>query len=153
MDGPEVASSRRLPEVLTKVMDDILAQQRQELQALNEREPLLTARVEQLEKAIAADQQALATYEQQQRQLLEAMRTKGQELASQVLTATGEAQKLENVIEARREDVLRLQQQVRELQADQFRLNAIQQQLQNLLIQLEGDLDRAQDRAELLKQN
>lgn len=151
-DDGQVGSSRRLPEVLSKVMDDILQRQQQQLQALNEREPVLTQRIEQLEQAIAADQLALTTYETAIRERLQQTRQAEEQAAAQVIAATNEAQKLENIVESRREDILRLRQQVRELQADQFRLQEIQNQLQNLLIQVQGDLDRAAERAEQLQQ-
>ncbi len=151
-DDGQVASSKKLPEVLVKVMDDALKIQQEELAKLTEREPQLQARVEILKKAEEQDQEALAAYETDLRTQLKAIRDEEVKVGGQVITATAEAQKLENVIVSRREDILRLKQQVEELRADQFRLLEIQKQLNNLLIQVQGDAQRAELRKELLAQ-
>lgn len=149
-DDGQVASSKKLPEVLVKIMDDILQRQQTELSELTGREPALKERVALLEQAKTQDEAALARYETEYRERLAETRKQESITAGQVLTATGEAQKLENIISLRREDILRLQQEIEELKADQFRLEAIQTQLQNLLIQVQGDNARAQARWELL---
>jgi hypothetical protein len=150
VDDQQIASSKKLPEVLTKVMDDVLTRQQQQLQTLTEREPQLQARIDLLERSIAADQQALDAELVLQRERLAAVRKQEADTAIEVVAATNEAQKLENLIAARREDVLRLRQLVEEIRADQFRLEAIQAQLKNLLIQLQGDAARANLREKML---
>ncbi|SFI53796.1 hypothetical protein [Planctomicrobium piriforme] len=150
-DGQTVATSKRLPEVLSKVLDEVATRQQTELQTLTEREPILQTRVESLEKAKASDEAALVEYETQLRARLAATRVQEAELATKIIAATNEAQKLENVTEARREDVIRLQQQINELRADEFRLVAVQTQLQNLLIQFQGDQIRAKARQQSLQ--
>jgi len=151
-DGAQVASSKRLPEVLVKVMDDILARQQAELGVLNDREPQLKARVETLTKAKAADEQALAAYETVQRDRLAATRKKNEEVASQVIAATNEAQRIEDLIALRRDDVMALRQQTEELKTDQFRLQEVRKNLENLLNQLQGVRQRADLRLQGLQQ-
>lgn len=150
-DGAQIASSKRLPEVLVKVMDDILQRQQAELQVLNDREPLLTTRVETLAKAKSADEQALVAFETVQRERLAAVRKQNDEVAAQVVAATNAAQKIEDQIALRRDDVSALRRQVEELKADQYRLQAVQQNLENLLIQLEGNNQRANLREQGLR--
>ncbi|WP_437228618.1 hypothetical protein SH661x_000993 [Planctomicrobium sp. SH661] len=142
-DGAQVASSKRLPDVLIKVMDDILQRQQAELQNLNDREPQLTTRVETLTKAKAEDEKALVAYEKAQRERLAAVRLQNEQIAKEVIAATNEVQKIENQIALRREDVQALKRQADELKADQFRLQEVQKNLESLLIQLEGDRQRA----------
>jgi|GEM_PF-2230579 len=149
-DGGQVASSKRLPEVLTKVMDEVTRNQQQQLQELSDREGLLKTRVETLEQAKASDEAALNTFETRLRERLAATRAQEADLSAKIIAATNEAQKLENVTAARRMDVLRLHQTVEELRADQFRLEAVRKQLESLLIQFEGDLARAQSREQTL---
>lgn len=152
-DGAQIASSKRLPEVLVKIMDDVLQRQQAELQVLNDREPLLKTRVESLTRAKAEDEKALAAFETVQRQRLAAVRRQNEEVAAQVIAATQEAQKIEDQIALRRDDVAALRRQADELKTDQFRLQEVQKNLESLLIQLEGDNDRARIREEgLLKQ-
>ena len=61
-----------------------------------------------------------------------------------------EVQKVEARIEARREDVLRLAAEVEELRIDSFRIQQIQQQLQDLIQQLDASLERTQRRHDQL---
>lgn len=142
-DGSQIGTSKRLPEVLVKVMDDILQRQQAELQVLNDREPQLKSRVETLTRAKAEDEKALAAYETAQRDRLAAVRKQNETVAAEVIAATNEAQKVENLIALRREDVLALRRQVEELKADQFRLQQVQNNLESLLIQTQGDIQRA----------
>ncbi len=150
-DNSQVASSKRLPEVLTRVLDEVAQKNQQELQELNDREPVLQARVEALDKAKAADQIGLESFEARQRERLATARAQEADLAKRILDATATAQKLEETTKARREDVLRLQQQIAELRADQYRLQSIQRQLKSLLIQFQGDKARAVDRERSLE--
>ncbi|WP_437201462.1 hypothetical protein [Planctomicrobium sp. SH664] len=151
-DEKAIGSSRRLPEVISKVLDDIAQQQQAEIQQLQPREEALTTRIELLGKAIASDKLALDRYEAEQRERLSTLRAQETALAAQVMTSTAETQKLQNIIAARREDIFRLRQQAAELKTDEFRLTEIQQQLDSLLIQTQGNADRAELRNQLLKQ-
>jgi len=142
-DGAQIATSKRLPEVLVKVMDDILQRQQADLQVLNDREPLLKTRVETLTRAKANSEKALQAYETVQRERLAAVRKQNEDVSAQVIAATQEAQKIEDEIALRREDVAALQRQAEELKADQFRLQEVQKNLESLRTQLHGDLERA----------
>lgn len=150
-DGSQVATSKRLPEVITKVLDEVAQKKQQELQELSDREPNLQARVESLERAKAADEIGLAAFDARQRERLALARAQESELAAKIIAATNEAQRIENLTTARRGDVLRLQQNVGEIRADQFRLEEIRKQLVNILTQFQGDQDRARSRQESLK--
>jgi chromosome segregation ATPase len=150
-DEEQVASSRVLPEVLTRVMDEVEQNRQERIRSLKEREPLLEERIAALDAAREADEEALKNYEAAQRKRLAEARQQEAETASRVVAATEESQKLEDQIEARREDVFRLRQEVEELRADQFRLEEIQAQLRDLLNQIEGNLLRAEQREALLK--
>jgi len=151
-DGAQIATSKRLPEVLVKVMDDILQRQQAELQVLNDREPLLKTRVESLTKAKANAEKALQAYETVQRERLAAVRKQNEDISGKVIAATQEAQKIEDEIALRREDVASLQLQMEELKADQFRLQEVQKNLESLRTQLHGDLERAAIREQGLTQ-
>lgn len=151
-DGSQVASSKRLPEVISKVLDDVSQKNQQVLQTLNDREPLLQARVEALEKNKAADEKALQEYVDAQRARLEAVRKQEATLAAEIIAATNNASQLENQTAERRADVLRLKQQIEEVRADQFRLEAILKQQKNLLQQFEGDAAKVKSRKDSLEQ-
>lgn len=150
-DEEQVASSRVLPEVLTRVMDEVEQNRQERIRTLKEREPLLEERIAALGAVREADEEALKNYEADQRKRLAETRQQEGETASRVVAATEESQKLEDQIAARREDVFRLRQEVEELRADQFRLEEIQAQLRDLLNQIEGNLLRAEQREALLQ--
>src|SRR5690606_18058621 len=122
------------------------------LQEFKDREPNLQARVESLERAKAADDIALDAYEARLRERLATARAQEADLSSKIIAATNEAQKLENETAARREDVVRLQQTVAEVRAEQFGLEEIRKQLDSILIQSQGDATRAKARQNSLKE-
>lgn len=72
------------------------------------------------------------------------------ETSRSVVEKTEEVQQVEDVIIARRQDVLRLQAQVEELRADIYRSERIQQQLKDLIAQVDGNLEKARRRANQL---
>lgn len=145
-DESQVASNRVLPSVIAKVMDDIQQGRQQELNSLRDAEPKLKAKAERLRETITKDEPALQAKIDFLSKHLEATRQNAADVAVKVGVATDEAQKLENQTSSRRDDVFRLERQVDELRADQFRLEQIRQQLEDQLRQVEGDLDRAQER-------
>lgn len=151
-DEQQVASSKVLPEVLSKVMDEVHSSNQQKIQELQAKLPVLEARVAELAAAREADKKALDLYVERRRAEVNKVREQNETVSAQVVTATTEAQKLENLIAARREDILRLKQQVEELRGDLFRLQEIEFQLDNLRNQVDGTLANARVREKLLKE-
>lgn len=151
-DEQQVASSKILPEVLAKVMDEVHSTNQQRIQELQAKLPVLEARVAELAAAREADKKALDVYVERRRAEVEKVRQQNDTTSAQVVTATTEAQKLENLIIARREDILRLKQQVEELRSDLFRLQEIEAQLENLQNQVDGNLANARLREKMLKE-
>jgi DNA repair exonuclease SbcCD ATPase subunit len=149
-DESQVGSSPVLPAVIAKVMDDIQQERQQEISALTAREPELKEKAERLKTTRTLDEPALDAHVQELRKAIKDARDQSNILAQRVLAATAEAQKLENQVSARREDVFRLEAEVNEIRADHFRLTQLRSQLEDLLRQVEGDLDRAKERAQEL---
>ncbi|WP_437188082.1 hypothetical protein SH668x_001511 [Planctomicrobium sp. SH668] len=142
-DGNQVAASKRLPEVLVKVMDDIVRRQGEVTTSLNDRESLLQTRVETLIAAKENDEKAIEAYLTVQRERLAAVRKEYDRVAAEVVAATNQAQALQTEVGLRRDDVSILRRQVEELKTEQFRLNALQANLESLVQQVEGDQLRA----------
>ena len=151
-DGGSVASSKVLPEVLVKVLNEVDQANRQEIQALKERQDALQLKRDQLVAARIGDEIALQTYESEARRQLASLRQQEADKAAEVISATTQAQKLEVSVAARREDVFRLKQQVREIQADNYRLQQIQAQLENLQVQLQDEVTRSEERKAQLQE-
>ncbi len=152
-DSEQVASSKVLPEVLTKVMDEVQQQNQQELQDLQAREPVLKERIKVLEQKKVTDEKALQQHIESLRKRLSSLSDQESELTSKVTATAVEARKIERQIKSRREDIFRLNQQVEELKADLFRLNEIRAQLRDVDFQLKEHLDRAEQRNNLLNYN
>lgn len=152
-DSGQVASSKVLPEVLTKVIDEIQQQNQQEVQDLQSREPVLKARIDALLKHQATDEKALQQHIDSLRERFEALAKEESELTSKVTGTAVEARKIERQISSRREDVFRLSQQVEELRADLFRLKEVRAQLRDVDYQLKEHIDRAEQRQKLLNYN
>lgn len=151
-DEGQVASSKVLPEVLSKVMDEVQQQRQERIQQVQGRIQPLEQKIADLDAFQYVDEEALKKYEDDLRKRLADTRQQEAETASRVIAATSDAQKLENQIAARREDILRLIQEVEELRADQFRLREIRAQLNDLLNQLDGNIERAEHRQKLLQE-
>lgn len=149
-DNGQVASSKVLPDVLSKVMDEVQQRMQQELQDLEGREPQLRTRIEELATFQERDEQALAEHVTKIRTLLDNLVKQESELTSRVTAMVVDARKLERQTEARREDIFRLSQEVEELKADLFRLQVIREQLRDLDYQFKEHLDRARQRKALL---
>lgn len=149
-DDGQVASSKVLPEVLTKVMDEVQQQRQAELQDLQAKEPVLKARNDELVAAKAGDEKALEEYVTKLRTRLADLTQQESDLTSKITAIAVEARKVESQIVSRREDIIRLNQQVEELKADLFRLEGIREQLRDLNFQLKGHLDRAAERKQSL---
>lgn len=151
IDGQQVGSDRALPRVLVKVLADARQRLNTRIQDLNAREAIITPRIALLKTTMDADKIALAKYELDLRTLLTQIGKSTSEVSAEVVAGTAESQKLENQINLRRGDILRLQQQVEELRADQSRLTQMRVELDNQLTQVQGDLLRAEERAAQFK--
>jgi len=149
-DEGNVATSKVLPDVLSKVMDDVIQSRQQRVQDLQARIPNLEQKIARIKDAIEKDDAALQKYIDQEMARLADVRKDEQEQAALVIAATNDAQKLENQIVNRREDVFRLQEQVAELRIDLFRLEAIRDELVHSLNQVQGNMELATERQKRL---
>lgn len=151
-DGKQVAANiKALPAIIVKVLADARQEYAAEITRLNEREAALTPRIALLQAAMAKDKIALEQHEAELRSRLEQLRQQTSSVAGQAASAAAEAQKLENTIASRRDDIFRLRQQLEELRADMFQLNQMRVELDNQLTQVRGDLQRAEERAAQLQ--
>jgi hypothetical protein len=132
--------------VMLAALQDRRDEEQQELQLLEAQVGPLEQQIAAAETAITADIAALEVRMTELAQALEAKRAEVQATAEQVEMKAIEVQKVEARIEARREDVLRLAAEVEELRTDHVRIQQIQQQLQDLIQQLDGSLERTGNR-------
>jgi len=149
----QVASDKSLAKVIDAVLADKLKAIQDESTDFKNRIPPLTEELERSKAANEADIPALTEYIAAQRVRLEALNTQLGQLESQVLAETANAQKLENIASARRDDVFKLGGQLTEVKADKFRLEAIKRQLAEELEQVIGNIERAEARQKKLEQD
>ena len=149
-DGGKVATSKSLPSVLAKVMDDHAQQQQQELSELSERQPQIQEKIDKLQKLNKIDEAAMQAYIQALRARLSEITQQYNTLSEKVAGMSAEASDVENQVKARRDDVTRLGQEVQEVEADLFRVKQAYEQLTDVKYQLQELIDRAEERYRLL---
>lgn len=146
----QVASDLNLGKVIDAVLADKIKRLTDEKNGYVEKTPPLIEALEKSKASNAADEPALKAYIIKERARVEAMYTALQALEAQVLKKTDDAQKLENIASARREDVFRIQGELAEVRADKSRLEVIRRNLSEELEQINGNIERAEQRRESL---
>jgi hypothetical protein len=150
--GDFTKSGKVLPDVIVSAYDDKIRTLQEKLTALNEELPQLEERTAQMDAAIAADLEALQQARTQREEYLAQLRDEYSTLSRQVVQKTEEGQQIEQVVEARRTDVFRLENQLQVLRADEARIEQIEQQMLDLIRQIDADLAKAQRRQSQLEQ-
>jgi chromosome segregation ATPase len=150
--GDFTKSAKVLPDVIVAAYDDKIRTLQEKLTALNEELPQLEERAAQMDAAIEADLAALEQARAQREQFLAQLREDYSTLSQQVVQKTEEGQQVEQVVEARRTDVFRLENQLQLLQADDARIEQIEQQMLDLIRQIDADLAKAQRRQNQLEE-
>ena len=150
-NGETVKTAKVMPDVLIAAYDHKIAAIKQELDALNTEQPQLEQRKTQMEGAIAADKQALAQAVSEREQYLESLRQQALALSKQIVQKTEEGQQIEQVVDDRRTDVQRLENQVEVLEADNANIDQIEKQMLDLIRQIDADLAKVERRQTQLK--
>lgn len=150
--GEFTKSAKVLPDVIVAAYDDKIRTLQAQLTALNEELPQLQERTAQMDAAIEADLAALQQARAQREQFLKQLREDYSALSQQLVQKTEEGQQVEQIVEARRTDVFRLENQLQLLRADDARIEQIEQQMLDLIRQIDADLAKAQRRQNQLEQ-
>jgi septal ring factor EnvC (AmiA/AmiB activator) len=150
-DEQQVKTSAVLPDVIVAALDHKFSGLKSELDALTDELPQLETRKANLEAAIEKDTTALQEAVTQHMDYLKDLRAQYVTLSQQVVQKVEEGRQTEYVVEARREDVVRLQHQLAVLNADDARLEQIEQQMLDLIRQIDADLAKARQRQQQLK--
>jgi hypothetical protein len=145
----QLSSNKIIEPVIVAVYDDMIKTE----QGLTPTQEAISGIEQQIAAArteIQADLDALKARDAEIQSLLEKTDAEVVTVSQQVIAKGEEVQKIERQIQARREDVGRLMAQLEELRTDEFRIEQIQQQLQDLIQQIDASLDRAKRRQEQL---
>jgi chromosome segregation ATPase len=147
----QISSSPVQGEVVVAALKALTQQQAAELKQLQEAEAAFKERKDAYIASLPADGAALETSRKDLLATFDRTRARGSELAIDVAKKTEEAQKIEQRIGERRDDVIRLKAQLDELRADAYRLQELRTELTDQMQQLVSLLDRATERNEQLK--
>jgi len=148
--GGQIPSNRAIEPVMVAVYDAKIKNTNDEVNKLQERDGPLQTAITESNASIEKDVAALKQQVDDLAALLKATQNEVVSTAQQVEAKAEEVRKIELQIQSRREDVQRLLGQVEELRADRFRIREVQQQLQDLIQQIDGSLERAEIRQEQL---
>jgi hypothetical protein len=140
-----------LEPVIVAAYDASKQEAQAKLDVLKAKDGPLQAAIDAAQASINTDVKALTDQIDELDKLLDQTEAEVLATAQQVDAKAEEVRKVEVQIQSRREDVLRLMAQVEEIRADRYRIHEIQQQLQDLIQQIDGSLDRAERRREQLK--
>ncbi len=141
-----VFNNPSLPAVLNATYADAIADQQAEIARFEAREQAAAADVTRIAAANSADLAALQVASDEIRAELETLRVQTEEISRDVQGTQDEVITIQDRLAARRTDVLRLHAQYAEIYVDQYRAEQIISQLQQLIHQLDGELERARRR-------
>ncbi len=142
----QVSTDKNLAKVIDAVLADKLKRLKDVAADFQGRTPPLTEELTKTQAANLADVPALEAYITAEQARIAALNVELAKLEASVLAQTNAAQKIENIASDRRDDVVRLGAELAEVQADQFRLAAIRRQLAEELEQVNGNIERAEER-------
>jgi len=148
-DGTIPGNSALAP-VVVDVMNDLNQTEQTELSTLRPEIERLDGEILAANSAIAADEAAIQVKADELLATLRELRDEVEATTQDAQMQAVEVQKIKDRIEARREDVLRLDAQLEEIRGDRYRIQQIQQQLQDLIQQLDGSIERAERRRDQL---
>jgi len=144
--GGSIAANVAIEPVLVGVYDARIKAAKDAAQTLADKEPQLQTRLTEATASIDVDYKALKDQIDDLSKLLAQTEAESLATAEQVEAKAEEVRKIELQIQSRREDVLRLAAQVEEIRTDRFRVRELQQQMQDLIQQIDGSLERAENR-------
>lgn len=146
----QVASDRNLAKVIDAVLADKISKLNAEKTDYQGKIPPLKEAFAKAQAEHEADLPAIQNYIVKERARVAALNTLLAGLEAKVLAQTSESQKLENIASARREDVFRLTGELAEIRGDKTRLEALRRSLAEELEQINGNIERAEQRRDSL---
>lgn len=139
---------------LKKEQDDEKERLRREIEGYEENErkvPGLQDKIKRAKAEIEADTRAMEKREKQLVDELQRIQKAISDVTESAQKQSVEANQLRNLATRRREDVFRLENQLKELQTDKFRAVEQRKKLDDLLIRLQSKVDRLKRRNKQLK--
>lgn len=151
-DEQEVVTSPVLAEVLEAVYKDKAAQAQAKLDTIQREKSVYETQLEAYAQTIAPDQAAMDEKVEQLRAELARLRQERTDVATRIGQRQEDIETLLRTAEARRADVFRLRATLQQARSDRSLNEGVVQQLEDLIVQIEGDLVKARRRVSQLDQ-
>ena len=142
-----------LPAAIVVAQGEQIKAQQAELQQLEQSIPSVQSSIEQAKAAITVDLKAMNDRQAELDKQLRDLTARIVETGKQADSKTQEAQQKYATLKLRREEYLMMSTQLKELRAERLLAEAEAQKLQDLLMAMKGNLERAERRQSLLKQD
>jgi hypothetical protein len=149
--GGNIPANAAIEPVLVGVYDAKIKQVKDATTEYTDKEAPLQQAIAEADATIKVDLEALDLEVKELDKMLAATEAESLATAEQVEAKAEEVRKIELQIQSRREDVQRLESQVEQIRTDRFRIHELQQQMQDLIQQIDGSLERAEARQKQLK--
>jgi hypothetical protein len=141
-----VGSNMSLPAAVIAARQDIVSQQRDKIAPLDEQIPQVEAKLAEARELISTDEAALLTRATELSAELDANEAQFIALSNQVTDKTRQGYRIQAEARERREDVLRLTDELALVRTDGYRTGEQLKKLTNTLNQYQLDMARARER-------
>jgi chromosome segregation ATPase len=149
--GKELGTKPTLPAALKAAQDDKAQGQQQRITALTEEITRVQAIITAETPAAAVDQAGIQARVDALTKIIEQLDAQIVQLTRQGTEQAQKAEQIRGVAEARRQDVARLQAELAQVRTDRYRIHEQIKQLEQRLIRMGGQIDRAVRRNQQLQ--
>lgn len=140
----QLKSTKVLADAVIAARQDLLSKQSSEITKIDQQLPQYESKIQEIRELIGLHLPALEKREQELAQALEQLESQVEDVGNQMVLTSQEAQARRIEAIQRREDILRLTNQLELIRADLFKAEQQQKQLRDLLYRLDGKIDIAQ---------
>ena len=145
-------SSLLLPETIVEARKHTNSRHQEELKQLDADIPKVRGQLEQAQQLIEVDQKAIQLRFEQLTAELQALHKQINDVSLEGIQVSQESQATNQQLERRREDVLRLINQLAEIRTELFQAIEQQERLRDEMIQIQGNIDPLKRREQQLLQ-
>lgn len=150
-EGNVGTATGSLAEAIIAARKDLDQRQKADIKAASDKLPGLEDELKQVRTRLSADRNALQAREKWLGEQYEALRSRQQEVSAETVKTTKAVHDALQTAKSRREDALRLQNQLEEIAVDRFRAEEQRRKLEILLIEVQAEIDRLERRNAGLK--
>lgn len=151
--GKELGTKPTLPAALKAAQDDKAQAQQQRITTLDQEIQRVQLIIDAEKPAAEVDKAGIQARVESLRKIIEQLDAQIVQLTRQGIEQAQQAEQIRSVAEARRQDVARLQAELAQVRTDGYRIEEQIKQLEQRLIRMGGQIDRAVRRNQQLQNN